>query len=67
MGLTSTRTHTRYFATEHVDAIGAAIDAMADEWAHRRPHVTDVDVIEAADLRLQLLNAAVALAGEPCP
>lgn len=62
----ATRTHTVYFNDETLDDLDKAIDALAEDIDHRRPHVSS-DVGAAVDHRISLLRSARALLAEPVP
>lgn len=56
MGVTSTRTHTRFFDVDQVDElVGGAYTALAQDWESRRPHI-DKRTQVGGDARLEMLR-----------
>lgn len=59
MGLTSTRTYTRFFSEDQpeMQTLLRALTELADEWESRKPHLDD-DVVRAGTQRLDALTLA---------
>lgn len=61
---THTHTFVRYFTLEDLEPIRDLYRALRDDFEHRAPHMSH-DAAHAGIARLDVLDAAIGLLGEP--